>query len=134
MARIAKRSTTPIATGERLIAAYSCRELVELGVVISFRPISITWVESPRFGRRQRWPKLPGSRWRRMPAGPIGGLATLHVDAAMPNFSSRNLQRIEPGMKEKVWEEWSASRDADGHERFPLPDKPGLGFRYPKTL
>ena len=41
MARIAKRSTTPIATGERLIAAYSCRELVELGVV-SFRLISIT--------------------------------------------------------------------------------------------
>jgi galactonate dehydratase len=31
MRRIASRSTTPIATGERLIASYSCRELVEMG-------------------------------------------------------------------------------------------------------
>ena len=33
MARIAKRSTTPIATGERLIAHYGVRELVEMGIV-----------------------------------------------------------------------------------------------------
>ena len=33
MARIARRSTIPIATGERLIASYSCRELIEMGVV-----------------------------------------------------------------------------------------------------
>src|SRR5258706_2182740 len=33
MARISRRTTTPIATGERLVAAYSCRELIEMGVV-----------------------------------------------------------------------------------------------------
>ena len=33
MAKIARRSTTPIATGERLIASYGCRELIEMGVV-----------------------------------------------------------------------------------------------------
>ena len=33
MARIARRSTTPIATGERLVAHYGCRELIEMGVV-----------------------------------------------------------------------------------------------------
>lgn len=33
MAKIARRATTPIATGERLIAAYGCRELIEMGVV-----------------------------------------------------------------------------------------------------
>ena len=33
MARIRRRSTTPIATGERLVAAYGCRELIEMGVV-----------------------------------------------------------------------------------------------------
>jgi galactonate dehydratase len=33
MARIAKRSTTPIATGERLVAHYGVRELVEMRVV-----------------------------------------------------------------------------------------------------
>src|SRR4029077_12503688 len=33
MARIARRSTMPIATGERLVASVSCRELIEMGVV-----------------------------------------------------------------------------------------------------
>jgi L-alanine-DL-glutamate epimerase-like enolase superfamily enzyme len=33
MAKIARRSTTPIATGESLIASYDCRELIEMGVV-----------------------------------------------------------------------------------------------------
>src|SRR5262245_51471078 len=33
MARISKRSTTPIATGERLVTHYACRELIEMGVV-----------------------------------------------------------------------------------------------------
>ena len=33
MAKIARRSTTPIATGERLIASYGCRALIEMGVV-----------------------------------------------------------------------------------------------------
>src|SRR5262249_5169852 len=33
MARIARRSTIPIATGERLIASYACRELIAMGVV-----------------------------------------------------------------------------------------------------
>src|SRR6185312_9755993 len=33
MARIARRSTTPIATGERLVAHYGVRELIEMGVI-----------------------------------------------------------------------------------------------------
>ena len=33
MARIARRSSTPIATGERLVASYGCPELIEMGVV-----------------------------------------------------------------------------------------------------
>src|SRR5262249_37720001 len=32
MARISRRTTVPIATGERLIASYSCRGLIEQGV------------------------------------------------------------------------------------------------------
>ena len=33
MAKIARRSTTPIATGERLVGLYGCRELIEMGVI-----------------------------------------------------------------------------------------------------
>jgi galactonate dehydratase len=62
--------------------------------------------------------------------GPIGGLATVHVDAAMPNFLvQETCSGVEPGPKEKVWEEWlgfPAMRMVDG--RFPLPERPGLGF------
>ena len=38
MQRVAKRSTTPLATGERLIAAYGFNELIELGVVDVLQP------------------------------------------------------------------------------------------------
>lgn len=72
--------------------------------------------------------------------GPIGGLATLHVDAAMPNFLIPEIcSRVQPTAMEKVWEEWfgfPAIHKVNG--RFPLPDKPGLGFELtegaPKKL
>ena len=38
MARAAKHSTTPIATGERLIAAYGFAELIDMGVVDILQP------------------------------------------------------------------------------------------------
>lgn len=62
--------------------------------------------------------------------GPVGGIATLHVDAAMPNFLVQEIcSGPEPTEKEKVWEDWlgfPAMRMVNG--RFPLLDKPGLGF------
>jgi len=62
--------------------------------------------------------------------GPIGGMATLHVDAATPNFIVQEIcSGVEPTFKEKLWEEWlgfPAMRMVNGY--FPLPDKPGLGF------
>ena len=62
--------------------------------------------------------------------GPIGGIATLHVDAAMPNFLVQEIcGGVTPSAQDKIWEEWlgfPAMRMKNG--RFPLPDKPGLGF------
>ena len=62
--------------------------------------------------------------------GPIGALATVHVDAAMPNFLVQEIcSGVEPGLNEKVWAEWlgfPAMRMVNG--RFPLSEKPGLGF------
>ncbi len=131
MARIARRSTTPIATGERLIAAYSCRELIELGVVDILQTdinhvggITALW-KVAAMAESSDISMAPHAC-----EGPIGGLATLHVDAAMPNFLVQEVcSGVEPAMKEKVWEEWlgfPAMRMVNG--RFPLPEKPGLGF------
>jgi galactonate dehydratase len=132
MQRIARRSTTPIATGERLIASYGCRELIEMGVVDILQTdinhvggISGLWKVASMAG-------LSGiSMAPHSCEGPIGGLATLHVDAAMPNFLIQEVcSGVAPTMKEKVWEEWfgfPAMRMVNG--RFPLPEKPGLGFK-----
>jgi galactonate dehydratase len=131
MARIARRSTTPIATGERLVAHYSCRELIEMGVVDILQTdinhvggITALW----KVGAMAE----PSGVMIAPHAceGPIGGLATVHVDAAMPNFLVQEIcSGVKPEMKEKVWEEWlgfPAMRMVKG--RFPLPEKPGLGF------
>jgi galactonate dehydratase len=131
MARIARRSTTPIATGERLIASFSCRELIEMGVVDILQcdinhvgGITALW----KVGAMAETSSI--SMAPHACEGPIGGLATVHVDAASPNFLVQEIcSSVEPEMKEKVWEEWlgfPAMRMVNG--RFPLPEKPGLGF------
>lgn len=131
MARITRRSTTPIATGERLVAAYGCQQLIEMGVVDIIQTdinhvggITALW----KVGAMAEASGI--SMAPHACEGPIGGIATVHVDSAMPNFIVQEIcSGVEPEMKEKVWEEWlgfPAMRMVDG--RFPLPDKPGLGF------
>ena len=62
--------------------------------------------------------------------GPIGGIASLHVDAAIPNFLAQEIcGAVQSGERDKVWEDlmgFPAMRMVDG--RYPLPTKPGLGF------
>lgn len=131
MAKIAHRSTTPIATGERIIAAYGARELIEMGVV-DILQTDINHVG----GITALWKVAAAAEASGISMaphaceGPIGGIATIHVDAAMPNFLVQEIcSGVVPAMKEKVWEEWlgfPAMRMVNG--RFPLPEKPGLGF------
>ena len=131
MKKIAERTNTPIATGERLIAAYSCRELVEMGVV------DILQTDINHVGGITALWKVAAlaepSGVKMAPhacEGPIGALATVHVDAAMPNFLVQEIcSQVVASPKEKMWEEWlgfPAMRMVNG--RFPLPTKPGLGF------
>ena len=131
MARIARRSTTPIATGERLVASYGCRELIELGVADILQPdinhvggITALW-KAGAMAEASGISMAPHAC-----EGPIGGLATVHVDAAMPNFLVQEVcSGVQPDANNKVWEEWlgfPAMRMLNG--RFPLPEKPGLGF------
>jgi galactonate dehydratase len=131
MAKIARHSTTPIATGERLVTAYGCRELVEMGAVDILQPdinhvggITGLWKAASLAG-------ISGvSMAPHACEGPIGAIATLHVDAALPNFLIQETCR--PPMistQDKIWEDWfghPVMRTVNG--RFPLPDKPGLGF------
>ena len=131
MARISRRTTTPIATGERLIASYGARELIEMDAV------DILQTDINHVGGLSALWKVAAmadasgiSMAPHACEGPIGGLATLHVDAAMPNFLVQEIcGGVQPDEKDKVWQEWlgfPAMRMVDGY--FPLAEKPGLGF------
>lgn len=131
MQRISSRSTTPIATGERLVASYACRELCELGIVDIIQTdinhvggITALW-KTGALAAASGISMAPHAC-----EGPIGGLATVHVDAATPNFLVQEIcSGVELEQKERVWHEWlgfPAMRMVNG--RFPLPEKPGLGF------
>jgi galactonate dehydratase len=131
MQRVARRSTTPIATGERLVAAFGCRELIEKGIV-DILQTDINHVG----GITGLWKVAAMANYSNISMaphaceGPIGALATLHVDSSMPNFLIQEIcSFVEPGDKEKVWADWfgfAPMRMVDG--KFPLPQKPGLGF------
>ena len=136
MAKIARRSTTPVATGERLVASYGCRELIEMGVVDILQP-DINHVGGVTgLWKVAQMAAVSGiSMAPHACEGPIGGLATLHVNAAMPNFVVQEIcGQIQPGAADKVWEEWlgfPAMRMVGG--RFPLSQKPGLGFELSES-
>ncbi len=131
MKRVSDRTTVPIATGERLITHYGCREIIEQHVVDILQPdvnhvggISALWKVGAmaEAGGIQMAPHAC--------EGPVGAIASMHVDAAMPNFLVQEIcSGVEPEEKEKMWEEWMgfpAMRMVDGY--YPLNDEPGLGF------
>ncbi len=131
MARITQRTTTPIATGERLVAHYSTQQLLEDGTVDILQcdinhvgGITALW-KVGAMAQASGCYMAPHAC-----EGPIGGIATLHVDAAMSNFIVQEIcSGVEPTSKERLWEDWlgfPAMRMVNGY--FPLPDKPGLGF------
>jgi galactonate dehydratase len=131
MQRAVRKSTTPIATGERLIASYGCSEIIDLGIVDILQPdiahvggISALWKVSA--GADAAGIRIAPHACE----GPIGGIASLHVDAATPNFLAQEIcGLVEAGERNRIWEEllgFSAMRMVDG--RYPLPQKPGLGF------
>lgn len=136
MARIARRSSTPIATGERLIAPHGCRELLEMEAVDILQP-DINHVGGITALAKVGTMAEAYGVWMAPHAceGPIGGIATLHVDAAMPNFLVQEIcSGVQAGPAEKIWEEWlgfPAMRMVNG--KFPLLDKPGLGIELSES-
>jgi galactonate dehydratase len=130
MQRAVKHSATPIATGERLIASYGYAELIDLDVIDILQPdiahvggVSALWKVSAA---------AEASGIRMAPhacEGPIGGIASLHVDAASPNFLAQEICGfVDAGELNRVWEDllgFPAMRMVEG--RYPLPARAGLG-------
>lgn len=136
MSKIARRTTTPIATGERLITHYAVQKLLSDGAV------DIIQTDCNHVGGITALWKVAAmceaSGVLMAPhacEGPIGAIATLHVDASIPNFAVQEIcSGVNPTAKERLWEEWMgfpAMRMVNGY--FPLPTKPGLGFDIDET-
>jgi galactonate dehydratase len=113
-----------------LVAAYGCRELIEMVRSTFCKPTSITSAVSALWKVAAVANISNISMAPHACEGPIYGISTLHVDSAMPNFLVQEIcSLVKAGDKEKIWAEWfgfPAMRMVDG--RVPLPTKPGLGF------
>jgi galactonate dehydratase len=131
MKRISDRTTVPIATGERLITPYGCRELIE-GKVVDILQVDVNHVG----GISALWKVAAMAESSGIVMaphaceGPVGAVASTHVDAAMPNFLVQEIcSGVEPDAKDALWQEllgYPAMRMVDGY--YPLPTKPGLGI------
>ena len=131
MKRISDRTTVPIATGERLITHYGCREVIE-GKVVDILQVDVNHVG----GISALWKVAAMAEASGMTMaphaceGPVGAVASMHVDAAMPNFLVQEIcSGVEPDGKDALWEELlghPVMRMVDGY--YPLPRKPGLGI------
>jgi galactonate dehydratase len=120
--------TFPIATGERLLTRWGFREIFEKQAVAYIQPdIShvggITELKKvANMGEVYYIHIMPHCA-----IGPVAFSASLHVDAAVPNFLIQ--EQVDSGLGAGLFKgNW---RVTDGH--IDLPTKPGLGFEIDET-
>lgn len=127
MVNIARKTTVPIAAGERLFGKWQYRELIEKQAVSIIQP-DICHVGGIFEGRKlaAMAEMYYGSVAPHNPLGPISLASCIHLDAAIPNF----LVQEHPGNPDK-------SDLGVGYITEPfiikvgyidVPDKPGLGI------
>ncbi|HHZ92479.1 TPA: galactonate dehydratase [Candidatus Poribacteria bacterium] len=120
--------TFPIATGERLLTRWEFREIFEKQAVAYIQPDTshvggITELKKvANMGEVYYIHIMPHCA-----IGPVAFSASLHVDAAVPNFLIQ--EQVDSGLGAGLFKEnW---RVKDGH--IDLPTKPGLGFEIDET-
>lgn len=119
-----KNSTrTPIAAGERLVARYQFREVLEKFAVTYLQPdvLHTGGISETRkiaaMAEAYFTPIIPHN-----PNGPVATAATVHVGASVPNFMM--LEYIPVPTRQEVLMEPFEPRNG----YFELPKKPGLGL------
>ena len=125
-----KRSTrTPIATGERYVARFQFRELLEKYACDYIQPDAIytggmnELRKIAMMAEAYYCPVIPHNC-----NGPVCTAASIHAAACMPNF--RILEYIPVPEREDVLVEPLVMRDGE----FELPTKPGLGVELNKEI
>ena len=126
LARIAAKSPVPIAAGERHYTRWGFRELLEARAVAVVQPDVIQTgglFEARKIGAMAEMHFVsvaPHNPWSW-----VNTVASLHLDATLPNFLIQEVVSDSEPWKDEVVT-WRPELDADGF--FPLPDRPGLGI------
>jgi galactonate dehydratase len=126
LAKVARRVSAPVATGERMHTRYVFVELFQLQAADIVQP------DITNFGGLLETRKLAATAETHYVlvaphnvGGPISTAAALHLAACTPNFKIQEhfndfadpwLGQVEPGLPQ-----------VDSEGRFPLPTAPGLG-------
>jgi galactonate dehydratase len=127
LARIAAKSPIPIAAGERHYTRWGFRELLEARSVAVVQPDIIQTggiFEARKIGALAEMHFVsiaPHNPWSW-----VNTVASLHLDATLPNFLIQEVVADQEPWKDEI-ATWRPELDADGN--FPLPDRPGLGTK-----
>jgi galactonate dehydratase len=121
LVRVARSTSVPIATGERLFTKWGFREVIEKQAAAVLQP------DLSHAGGISEVKKIAAmaecyysSIAPHCPLGPIALAACLQLDAAIPNFLAQEFVTLGEGYLKKPFP------IEDGH--IPLPTKPGLGI------
>jgi galactonate dehydratase len=121
--QVADKVSFPIATGERLLTRWGFREVLEKGAAAYLQP------DVSHAGGISELKKIANMAevyyvhiLPHCAIGPVAFTASMHVDAAVPNFLAQ--EQIDQGLGAGLFKEpWQVR---DGH--IELPTAPGLGF------
>lgn len=121
LARIAKASPVPIATGERLFTRFGFREVLERGAAAVVQP---DLCHAGGISECRRIAALAETYYVGVaphnPLGPISTAACLQLDAVLPNFVIQELGSLGDGLLRRPF------AIEEGH--IAVPEGPGLGI------
>ena len=126
MERIARETTLPVATGERLYTVWGFREVLEKGIADVIQPDMV------HAGGISQLKKIAGMAEAyyvavapHNPLSPVATAACLHLDAAIPNFL---IQEVVTGNREQRRELVTRDIEKPRDGYVELPPGPGLGL------
>lgn len=125
MLYVARRTSIPIAAGERCFDLYGFKELIERGIVGLIRP-DFTVAGGITEGRKIA-AIAEASGVGIMPhlmSSPIGTAAFLHIDASIPNYAFQEHMEEGQGIRGEITK--PALKDEPGYAH--IPEGPGLGI------
>jgi len=125
MVQLKRELPVPIATGERLLARYEFRELVEAGAVDIYQP---DLMHAGGITEVRKIASLVDTYYRpvapHVPGGPVMYAMSVHLAASIPNFLILEDMEHDRALREELSTTAPFPR-ADGHVL--LPTAPGLG-------